>query len=129
MTSKPNKLVVKRIRLDELYATVVPDRPSDQRLRKSNFSQLPNLSRLEIKKYLNNWDITVRVKQFYNIIHYLCCIAYFAGPCFIFFIIKVEMVMEEHTGICGITFLQWLVVNYLPIIISLFCENHNENGV
>ena len=50
MTSKPNKLVVKRIRLDELYATAVPDRPSNQRLRKSNFGQLPNLSRLEIKK-------------------------------------------------------------------------------
>jgi len=50
--------IVKQICFDEIYVTTVPNHSSDQRLRKSNFGQLSNLSRLEIKNYLNNWAIT-----------------------------------------------------------------------
>ena len=53
--------VVKRIRFDEPYASTVSDRSYAQHFKKSTFDQLPNLSRLEIKNYLNNWDITTLV--------------------------------------------------------------------
>ena len=61
--SKFGMCIVKRIGFDKIYVTAVPDRPSDQRLRKSNFGQLSNLSWLEIKNYLNNWDITQPAEQ------------------------------------------------------------------
>ena len=57
--SKLGMWVVKWIRLDEPYESMVSDHSSDHWFKKSTFGQLPNLPWLEIKKNLNSWDITL----------------------------------------------------------------------
>ena len=54
-TSKPNKPIVKQIRFDELYVTMVSDRSYDQRFKKSTFGQLPNLSQHDVRKKLSKY--------------------------------------------------------------------------
>jgi hypothetical protein len=39
--SKTHVWVVKQMRFDEIFTSVVSDRPSEQRVKNSNFDQLP----------------------------------------------------------------------------------------